>query len=322
MSRKWKRNSLLILLWIASGIFLWSFQQWIKIKCPHQQLAIHWSQEQSYAQLSTFFSRYLNISKQEIQLAEEGIQQVLEQNGIDSESEQNWISAYSVQDTLAVSGEKTTKSMQAIGVGGNFFSFHPFLLKSGTWFDTNHTYMVVLNEKAAWELFGSFDIEGMELQVEGDIYSVSGVIQQEKSPFLEKTGAYESQIYLSYDRIKQYRPETGITCYEVIMPNPIRDFALNTLKKQPIFVGANTELVQNTDRFSFKRRIQQLSNFFSRTMKTDEICYPFWENEVRAWEEVWDILLVIQCIWIVIGGITFLWYMNHWKRWYRRKKHL
>ena len=89
--------------------------------------------------------------------------------------------------------------------------------------------------------------------------------------FLEKTGALESQIYLAYDQLKKHRDNVGITCYEIIMPNPIQQFALTTIKKQAIFSENDVELVEHSDRFSIKKRIQELPDFFTRSMKQNEI---------------------------------------------------
>ena len=50
---------------------LWFSQQWMKTKCSDQSLAMHWSKEQDYAQIRAFFSKDREISKQEIQTAEE-----------------------------------------------------------------------------------------------------------------------------------------------------------------------------------------------------------------------------------------------------------
>lgn len=307
MNKRWKKIIIFVLLWIIVGVGLWISQQWIKTKCSDQQLAMHWSNKQDYTQVRAFFLKYRGISTQEIQAAEEGIEAILQQNGRKDEAEQDWISAYSTQDELTVSGEKAAETMQAIGVGGEFFFFHPFVLKTGTWFDSNKNTapIVVLNETAAWKLFGSLDIEGMEVKIEGESYCISGVIQLERNPFLEKTGALESQIYLAYDQLKKYRDNAGITCYEVIMPNPIQQFALNTIKKQAIFSGNDVKLVEHSDRFSIKRRIQELPDFFTCSMKQNEINYPFWENETRAWEQVWDLILIIQMIWGIVG-ISFI----------------
>ena len=131
------------------------------------------------------------------------------------------------------------------------------------------------------------------------------IVNRLEAPFLEKTGALESQIYLAYDQLKKHRDNVGITCYEIIMPNPIQQFALTTIKKQAIFSENDVELVEHSDRFSIKKRIQELPDFFTRSMKQNEIYYPFWENETRAWEQVWDLILIIQTIWGFVG-ISFI----------------
>ncbi|MGN0397677.1 MAG: ABC transporter permease [Candidatus Fimimorpha sp.] len=301
MQKNKKKRICVVFFWIGFGMILWICSRWIVMQCPYEQLNKFWSNDQKSAEIRVFFPENQKVSKQMLMTAEEDMETVLEQNGISNPSERKkiWTSAYSAEGRLVAEGEKAEKMVQVIGVGGDFFFFHPFVLKSGTWFDTRKsTQSVILNEEAAWQLFGSSDIAGMELKIGAKSYLISGVIKMEKRLFQEAAGADNYQIYLSYEEFQSFL-EKGVTCYEVIFPNPIQDFAVTTMKKQEIFSKA--ELMETTNRFSLVKRLSELPFFFEKFMHTNNIQYPFWENTARAWEGVRDIILIFQIIWIVLG---------------------
>lgn len=303
MKKKWKKNIILLALWIGCGtIFYFAFKF---AAMPYERLAEIWSNDGKSTQISVFFSEYEAILRQDLLLVEEQIQQLLEQNGIETkaENEQSSISAYSSEGTLAVKGEKGEKTMQAIGVGGDFFFFHPFQVKSGTWFDSSkeESKFVMLNETAAWQIFGSSNIEGKEVQIEGVSYCISGVIKREDSLFSKQSGAEECQIYLPYNILQKHCKNNGITCYELILPNPVQGFAIQTMEKQSICQKENVEIIENSSRFSLQTRLKQLPDFLIQSMQTKEIHYPFWENIARAWENVQNMILVCQIVWGIVG---------------------
>ena len=68
-------------------------------------------------------------------------------------------------------------SVQIIGVGGDFFQFHPLNMISGNVFSENDISKdrVVLDENTAWTLFGAYDIAGKTVTIEGRQFVIAGV---------------------------------------------------------------------------------------------------------------------------------------------------
>ena len=60
---------------------------------------------------------------------------------------------------FSVTGDHGAAEVKAIGVGGNFFHFHPLRLRSGSYIAEDDFMLdrVVLDETLAWQLFGGFD---------------------------------------------------------------------------------------------------------------------------------------------------------------------
>lgn len=78
--------------------------------------------------------------------------------------------AYSGRTSLSVSGKSPgSVTVTAVGAGGNYFLFHPLTLLSGGYI-SDEDYMadrVVLDAQTAFNLFGSSDVAGMEVTING-----------------------------------------------------------------------------------------------------------------------------------------------------------
>ena len=77
-----------------------------------------------------------------------------------------------------LSTKRATISAKAIGVGGDFFQFHPMDLEYGNYFsdsDVNKD-LVVIDEEIAWQLFGGINVTGKIIDVGGHPHLIVGVI--------------------------------------------------------------------------------------------------------------------------------------------------
>ena len=90
--------------------------------------------------------------------------------------------AYSGSTQLSVSGKSPgSVTVTAIGVGGDYFLFHPLQLLSGGYV-SDEDYMadrVVLDAQTAFNLFGSSDVAGMEVTINGKTFPIAGVVKSE-----------------------------------------------------------------------------------------------------------------------------------------------
>ena len=118
---------------------------------------------------------------------------------------------------------------------------------------------VLLDEDLAWSLYGGTDIAGLSMKINGVPYMIAGVVEREQDKF--NTAAYTSGrgLYMSYDGYSRLVEDAGITCYELVMANPVKDFALGVAKKSfPIGRG---EIVENSRRFEFGRLLKLAKQF-------------------------------------------------------------
>ena len=249
-------------------------------------------------------------------------------------------SSYSAQgiSTLAFENRKA-ENINTIGIGGDFFLFHPIELVSGGYFggDDLMKDKIVVDEFLAWELFGSSDIIGQCVTISGVNHYIAGVVKSPSGRFNEEAGLSKSVVILSYDSLAKYgtilsgrtneaeisedgakMQVGGISCYEVVMPNPVDGIAARVVKESAGLDDKYIRVVDNTNRFSGFALLEVIKDFGIRSMWTQPIFYPYWENVARAWEDVLGVLFLIRIIckvifWLIVAG--FIVYAYRHKTW-------
>ena len=134
--------------------------------------------------------------------------------------------AWSGKATLSIEGKRGSVSVKTLGVGGDFFLFHPLVLRSGSYL-TAKDFMqdrVVLDEELAWSLFGSYDVAGQTVTIGGRPYPVAGVVHRESDSATKKAYQDGPGMFMSYGALNAIQ-KTGIDCYEIVMPNVVSGFA-------------------------------------------------------------------------------------------------
>ena len=111
-------------------------------------------------------------------------------------------------------------------------------------------------------------------------------------------------MYLSYSALQRLVESASIDCYEIVMPNPIRNFAKGIVGDS----FSNGEVVENTGRFSLERLGELLRSFAGRSMRLNGIIYPYWENAARLVEDYAALLLVLTVIFALcpLGFLTVI----------------
>lgn len=289
-----------------------------------QQMAKRWSEENDTAQISCFFSQGVEVTEDTIRGFESELTKALQEESITSDSENPsarlWADAYSSFGKITLQNGKKSVTAKAIGVAGDFFLFHPLNLLNGAFFsgsDVMQDY-VVIDEDMAWQLFGSNDVEGMQVTINGVPHIVSGVIERENGHMNNVAGNDVTCVYLSYSSLKEYGENYGINCYEIVMPNPITGYALTMVKEKIGFEEGEAACIENSSRYSALSLGKILLDFTSRSMSEKAIIYPYWENVARGWEDILArllvlrvILLLIPCVMLIVLAVR-LWKRRTW----------
>lgn len=206
-----------------------------------------------------------------------------------------YLDAYSGSASVTVRSEDGgSASVKALGVGGDFFYFHPLHLRSGSYIRSDDLMddLVVLDEEMAWRLFGGTDLAGLTVYINDVPFVVSGVVSREDDFATKKAYTGDGGVYLSYSALQRLVESASIDCYEIVMPNPIRNFAKGIVAD----TLSDGEVVENTGRFGPERLGELLRNFAGRSMRVNGVIYPYWENAARLVEDYAALLLVLAVI--------------------------
>lgn len=204
------------------------------------------------------------------------------------------IDAYCGIAGVTVSSENTTgSSVKAVGVGGDFFYFHPLQLRSGAYIRSEDLMddLVVLDEETAWRLFGGTDLAGLTMYINSEPFVVAGVVARESDFATEKAYTGEGGVFLSYSALSRLVETASITCYELVMPDPISGYAKGVVEET--FPIGDGDVVENSSRYSLSHLLEVAKNFSERAMRVNGVIYPYWENAVRLTEGYAALLAVL-----------------------------
>lgn len=288
-----------------------------------QQAAQRWDKDGKSVQVSCYFTDQVKLTDMEFIGFKKKLEQMLKETlPADEYSEENdrrlVVDGYSAMGKVTVLSEKgKLTDVDAIGIGGDYFLFHPVKLLSGGYF-TGEDLMqdsIILDTEGAWQLFGSNDIVGKSVMIGGVPHYVTGVIERDGSKFAKSAGLNKTTVYLSDDSLQAYGTTAGIRNYEVLAPNPVRHFVYNAVKDQLGVAEDDMVVVENTTRFKVESLIPVILEFGTRSMQNAAIRFPFWENVARGYEDVCALILIFQFLFLLIPGtiliVFFIWKWRH-----------
>jgi len=274
-----------------------------------QQAAQAWAgqSDERFAQVSAFFPQSRQFEQQDIFAIRNAVDTALLAVSIEAQGRRVFYSdAWTSEGSVNILSERSSSSASAIGVGGNFFMFHPLRLRDGSYIspDDFARNRVVLDEELAWRLFGSAELAGLEVFINNQPFTISGVVARENDFATRRAYDRGAGLFMSHEALSMLTDgEARIKSYKIVMPDPITGFALNTITD--FFEEADVHMVENSARFSLSRAFSRIASFGERSMLTEAIELPYWENAARFAEDVQALLLAISIV-LIITPIVFL----------------
>lgn len=260
-------------------------------KLESQQVVSRWvSDDSKYAQLSAFLSPLAKKSGDDIDgsLAS-AIDSAMVAASISPADEDARLYAYAYSGeadvTLSMRSPETGMTMKsgvkatALGVGADFFLFHPLKMLSGQYFNAAERVLndqVIIDNDLAWQFFGSPDVVGRELLIGKKSVYIAGVCEVD-GDYAEFYGE-QPRIFMSYSLLSTLKSDLCVTAVEVVMPDPVTDFASGILEDNIGVSEAYVEIVENSARFTDSSLRARLGDFAGRSVRTKLVVYPYWEN--------------------------------------------
>lgn len=239
-----------------------------------------------FVQLSAFFPPGDAVSEFNILLFNAALEDGLRSSGNrGTGTGSGFAFSYSASARLPVQSARGTFPLAALGTGGDFFLFHPYTLLSGSLMELPAGNGIILNDRAAWTLFGAVDVVGQPVVIGGGAYVVSGVVCLEEDPASREALEGETgMVFVPFALMK-----TGVTCYEVVLPEPVAGYG------ESLFAGLRTgNTVTNTGRFSPSAIRKAILALPAYNMTVYSAPVPYWENAARNIEMrliLWTMLL-------------------------------
>ena len=323
MNGKQYKRQIVTGLLIVMALLLAGAGRLLTGQLKEQNVASEWSKKDDYVQLSCFFSKDAGMTSEQILPVERQLTEALQNAAAENESGmgRSYVDAYSSQGQLTVYSDKTSVTVRAFGVGGDFFQFHPLKLLDGTYFDGNdfNGDGVILDENVAWQLFGGNHISGMTVEIDNVVYPVRGVVRSDSGFFSEAAEEEKPTIYVSYGILAKGKEEPlPVDSYELLILNPVKQFGFRALKDALGLDETAYEIVENTTRYGLLNRLALLKNFGVRSMRTKNIVFPYWENRARAYEDVVELLFVLELLCLIYPAVRLVRFLHG--MWKRRKK--
>ena len=261
--------------------------------------AQRWDSEGGHTQLSCFFTEDSGFNTDSVPFIKQSLTDKLKNVGIVAENGQKLIpEAYSAEaGQMSIRCDRTGRSEALVtAVGGDFFLFRDFKLLDGSFFSDDDLMQdgAVIDRNLAWELYGSEDIAGMNIYINGVKFYISGVIQLPDTKQEKKTAGDFSRAYISYDGLELIKGSAyeesdnslkKVSCYECVVPNPVENFAYNALNEY--FGGGysySSVLVNNTERFEPSKLAKKYKKLSEYAISDKPMVYPYWENASRITE--------------------------------------
>ncbi|MBE5937554.1 MAG: ABC transporter permease [Lachnospiraceae bacterium] len=292
---------------------------------------LRWSADgTSCGYVAAYYPVNEGVTQADVHGYRETLKKILTESSIEEKDNARvFLDSYSTFGTANISGTRNTSTttVNVTAIGGDYFFIHPDELLTGGYISENDLMpdRVVIDEQTAWSLYGSTDVTGKYLMIGTEPYYIAGVIRPHDSEASVKTYGNRSRIYMLFDAYKKINETAAITCYEIVYPDMITNYAYNKLNEtlgvmndNPVLEeeestadNPNIHVINMSTRFKVSSLWKVITSYGERSSQTDGIIYPNWENEYRRTEDFAAVILLTEFIaWTVvfilsvIGGFT------------------
>lgn len=329
-----KKQWLLIISCMISFILAFSLHmlgKHLKQQLPHEQVANTWDKEGNTAHISVFFSE---DEKYALKQEEDATQYLLDSwyydlltnitqasvdtSGVKNQNARSLVYGYHADGKVTLVNNNSKVEVNAYGVGGDFFQFHPIQLLYGSYFSQSDLMQdrIIIDTETAWQLFGSNDVVGMFVTIQNVPHMVVGVYERERGSLIDAAGNKESRVYVSHNSLYEYGTYHGLESVEYLLPNPVTGFARNLVNAE--CEKRDVLLVEHQNRFAFMSLLQVIKELPTRSMSISGITFPYWENMARSYEDILARLLIAECVfwvYLIIVTISTIWYLWLHRKW-------
>lgn len=318
---------------ITAGIILTAMGSSLAKSQEYNYAAEKWDNSGGYSQISCFLSDSSGLNTDNITGLTSSFMTSLQNISTEQQEEGQKLipQAYSASaGQVTVKSDKTTGKSEAelTAVGGDFFLFRDFTLVDGSYFSDSDIMQdgAVIDRKLSWALYGSDKTAGMSIYINDIKFYIAGVIDDPQDKLEKRTAGDTPRAYVSYeatsllslnDKKSSGDPDSSepeaegikkISCFECLMPNPVKNFAYNTVKEA--FESSYPKMyriVDNSSRFEPSVRAKAFKKLSNYAISDSSAVYPYWENASRIAEFKLSNIYFYRRLTYIIPILTGLW---------------
>lgn len=282
----------------------------IKNSLPDVNAYKTWDDKGGYTQISA----YLPVGQMQDKTMYDGMMfqmnESLEKESIKPENKDSRIllGAYSGYGNVTMKTRDASATVNAIGIGGDFFYFHPIELIDGSYLNDDYLMKdyVVLDRETAWKLFGAVNVTGMQVMIGDTPFIVAGVYDKTDAWLSKEAGLSESTVFLFYDSLSKYGSVSGIQWLDFIIPNPVKGYGKKVFKENSTINLDNAVVIEQSRRFDILPLYKMMPDYLERVMSKSGIIYPYWENMARGYENILVAFLLVETVCLLCGVLLLL----------------
>jgi hypothetical protein len=217
------------------------------------------------------------------------------------------VDAFAGFSTQTLTTDRQSLTLPLTGVSGPAFAaFRQMELLAGSLpgSDTASGTSLVLDELAAWQLFGATDIVGFTVRIQDKPFTVAGVVRLPDRWQDRLSRQEQPEAFLAFPALVSLDPKASITSYEVRLPEPVRGMGDAWLKDALTAAGQNYQQLVQIDedaRLGLWTLLTHLTQVGSRSIQNRPLALPWWENASRAAVDLAGLLALAA-----VGAFLFL----------------
>lgn len=269
----------------------------------------------SYSQISCFFAGDSGMDSNSVNAIRSEIKSAMNSASLkEEENKRLWIDNYtSSMGKMEVSGTKRgTAKTEVTAVTSDFFLIHDFKFMDGSYFRDEDLLEngIVIDRTLAWQIFGSDEVTGMTACIDNISFYVVGVVDNPECSAEEKAYGEFPRAYISYESAKAFSDNGEyfpVDCYEAVVPNPVKNFAYNTINDFVEKQYENTSYtIENSTRFTLLENFKRLRHLSDSVIIENAVEYPWWENAARVTQVKVSLNLFAVIVFLIIPVVTLV----------------
>lgn len=270
---------------------------------PHENIAKDFSKGTNFAQITLFIPESAEFNVDKVMYFRYNLEKKLTEKSMAPENEgaRLYVDAFSSYKDKTLKSEKRQSNSKAMLVGGDYQIFHKEFFHLPNVINDVNRDRIIISKSAAWQLYGGYSLYDFPVYIGDKTYYVSGVFddgegKEQKAFFDEK-----STCLIDIESEKDAR----ITCYEILLVNPIKDFATGLIKECLEIPEETYLMVENSSRFTAMNILKGIPEL----IKTDEalpagVNITYQEMMARNTEKQLSLMMLV---FIIFAIYPFIW---------------